>query len=346
MGDSMEEDFDSVGVIVANGSGSHTFTGPHNSMGYATSAPTAGMSEALRGPPDVWARKRGRPGLVEGVGEASTSANCARIVNGVHLPSTRGRESPDSDMSSSGSDVSINRAIKRMRIDIEQQQQQQQRQLNDQQHPPSEFGGLLSSGGGSRPPPAWSLRAGVENDIDALRRKHAELATEAENARINKNPARPTAAPIPLHHSVAIPQAIHHHPRLLTITERSLSDSLSSIGPLLNPLGNGTNGPLLERSTSGSTLQSRAAGGPGNPRLPAPSDSCAAFSPFTPRPPAEARYVKGIRVQADAPADVDYLNVNHALRQLHMERKMMSAGREIIGNGGASAGCLGGRPSR
>lgn len=344
MGDSMEEDFDSGGVVVANGSGSHAFTGPHNSMGYATSAPTAGTagaSEALRGPLEVWARKRGRPGL-EGVGEASTSANCARTANGVHILSTRGRESPDSDMSSSGSDVSINRAIKRMRIDqhnLEQHHRQQhleqkQRQLNDQQHerhPPSAFG-LLSSGGGSRPPPAWSLRAGVGGDIDALRRKHAELATEAENARINSNPARPTAAPIPLHHSVAIPQAIHH-PRLLAMTERSLSDSLSS-------MGNGASGPLLERSTSFS----------GNPRHPVPSDSCVAFSPFAPRPPAEARYVKGIRVQADAPADVDYSNVNHALRQLHMERKMMSAGREAIGSGGSSAGCPGlgglGRPSR
>lgn len=337
MGDSMEEDFDSVGVIVASGSGSHAFTGPHSSMGYATSAPpagTAGVSEALGGPPEVWARKRGRPGLEE----ASTSANCARIVTGVRLPSTRGRESPDSDMSSSGSDVSINRAIKRMRID-QHNLEQQQRQLNDQQHPRSEFG-LLSSGGGSRPPPAWSLRAGVGSDIDALRRKYAELATEAENDRINSNPARPTAAPIPLHHSVAIPQAVHH-PRLLTITERSLSDRLSSIG-------NDTSRPLLERSTSFSTLQSRAAGGSGNPRLTAPSDSCAAFSPFTPRPPAEARYIKGIRVQADAPADVDYSNVNHALRQLHMERKMMFSGRESIGNGGSSAGgCPGlGRPSR
>lgn len=55
---------------------------------------------------------------------------------------------------------------------------------------------------------------------------------------------------------------------------------------------------------------------------------CVAFPRFAAQPPAQARYVRGIRVEANAPSDVDYSNVNNALRQLHMERRVVAEAKE------------------
>ncbi|CAM9741636.1 unnamed protein product [Discosporangium mesarthrocarpum] len=51
--------------------------------------------------------------------------------------------------------------------------------------------------------------------------------------------------------------------------------------------------------------------------------------------PVQPQYLRGIRVQAGAPRDVDYSSVNVALRQLHMERRL---GGGAAGRGGGGGG--------
>ena len=327
-----------------NGSGSLALTVPRNSMEHSTSTrtasitPSAGGHGLLRGPQETWVRKRGRL-VLEGVRETSTCTNWPKAVSGGHVPSTRGRESPDSDMSSSGSDVSINKGIKRMRLDHHNKQQHQQQYQQQQDRPPPSVFGLVSSEQGSRSSLPWgAVEDAAAGAIDALRRQPAGAAPDAGNPRFIDNAAGPIASPMPLHQSSIIPAAVHH-PRLVSILERSSSSGLSS-------MDNTANEPIMARSASAGVLQPGLGGsGPHEPfgnagnhsGRPAHSDRCAEFAPFAPRPPTLAQYVRGIRVQADAPADVDYSNVNHALRQLHMERKMMAAARDAAGSG-AEAG--------
>lgn len=52
--------------------------------------------------------------------------------------------------------------------------------------------------------------------------------------------------------------------------------------------------------------------------------------------------MKGIRVEVNAPSDVDYPNVNNALRQLHMERRMASTRLPSAGGNAESTGGEGG----
>ncbi|CAM9430391.1 unnamed protein product, partial [Ectocarpus sp. 13 AM-2016] len=220
-----------------------------------------------------WPRKRERGG------EENSSMNS--FIPMMSATGALGRESPDSEMSSSsgsgGSDRSINRGIKRMRLDNQQQQQQhpdclhQQEQQQQQQqqghHPLSAF---------DRFSPSSSAATGV--------------------------PATTTL----------------HHPRPLTLGRAASSASTHNAPP--------TQG--VQRSSSGGGTLHPVGGTPSGQQQRSQSfDSCVAFPPFPPRPPAQARYVRGIRVEADAPSDVDYSNVNHALRQLHMERRMMAAAR-------------------
>ncbi|CAN0258851.1 unnamed protein product, partial [Ectocarpus sp. 12 AP-2014] len=216
-----------------------------------------------------WPRKRERGG------EENSSINSFIPMMGA--TGALGRESPDSEMSSSsgsgGSDRSINRGIKRMRLNNQQEQQQQQPQPQQQphqgHHPLSAFDRFS--------PSSSSAGTGV-------------LATTTL-----------------------------HHPRPLTLGRAASSASTHDPPPTQ---------AVVQRSSSGGGTLNPAGETPfGQQQRSQSFDSCVAFPPFPPRPPAQARYVRGIRVEADAPSDVDYSNVNHALRQLHMERRMMAAAR-------------------
>lgn len=108
----------------------------------------------------------------------------------------------------------------------------------------------------------------------------------------------------------------------------------------------------LGGATAAAAAAAAAGGNPAAGQQRSASFDCVAFPPHAPQPPSQARYVRGIRVEANAPSDVDYANVNHTLRQLHMERRMMAAARAAgqaqgAGGGGAiGGGWAGGGPSR
>lgn len=343
----MDEELDrsAGGAAVAHGGAPLSFSGTQGSTGYSPGnvAGAVGAAGVVAQPAAAaWGRKRDRPdrGGVSS-GQGMTDVSWVREVSGgvVVLP-TMGRESPDSDMSS-GSDVSINRGIKRMRIDqrLERQQQQQrpvqhqqQQQQLHQQQPLSafdRFGGGSGSGRQPAPQQPWgggASAAGIRHLSGTLpgRQPNAGDNTAGSFAAINPSPMAtpaPTAA-----------RTILHHPRPLL--DRSVSDRLGL--PSANPTH-------LAKNATGGGLQAGADGGGarnGPPVVRSSSfDCCVAFPPFAPQPPAQARYVRGIRVEADAPSDVDYSNVNNALRQLHMERRMVAAAR----GGGGGAG-WGGRP--
>ncbi|CAB1098268.1 unnamed protein product [Ectocarpus sp. CCAP 1310/34] len=256
MGDSMDEELERGGVSIASAPGQLPFS---NGYQHPQQQQIAAQVEAAvatnhqrhqqqqqqqqqQQPMAGWPRKRER------AGEENSSMDS--FIPMMSASGALGRESPDSEMSSSsgsgGSDRSINRGIKRMRLNNQQQQQhpdclhqqeqqQQQQQPHQGHHPLSAF---------DRFSPSSSAATGV-------------LAT-----------------------------ATLHHPRPLTLGRAASSASTHDAPPT----------QAVQRSSGGGTL-----------------------------PPA--RYVRGIRVEADAPSDVDYSNVNHALRQLHMERRMMAAAR-------------------
>eukprot|EP00903_Cladosiphon_okamuranus_P005878 g5814.t1 len=382
MGDSMEEELDRGGVALTHAPGPHAFAGgPPSSIGYQHPHDGGGSGPNLappatelanqhhplrqqhqhqhqhqhqqqqrqhhhqhhhhqwpgegqgqgRGQGQGWARKRGRGddtdtrtctdhnGFVHvagmSMGAAAAAAAAAHAVRS---------ESPDSEMSSSsgsgGSEGSINRGIKRMRLGRDpfdlQRPQQQQQQLQQQlqqhtlhrgRHPFSAFDRF------SAPPQT----AGVQPKLSTL-----------------------------------------HHPRPVTLG-RAVSDTQNTQAlPLLVPSSTNNADPSrVQRSGSGGLLplagaaSGNPAGHPHHHQQRSSSFDCVAFPPSTPQPPAQARYVRGIRVEANAPSDVDYSNVNHALRQLHMERRMMATARAAgqgAGSRGAAAGggWAGGGPSR
>lgn len=319
MGDSMDEELERGGMALAHAPTPHAFAGGPSSIGYQHPQHRGGPNLALpvrelagvadqhhaarqeqqrqqqqhqhRQPGQGWARKRGRGDEIDFVQVGVSAAHAVRRS-----------ESPDSEMSSSsgsgGSEGSINRGIKRMRIGQDTFDLQQQQRHHDQhQH--------LQHRQGQHPLSAFE--------------------------RFSSGPPPPTTAGTTEHNTTTTPM---HHPRPLTLG-RATSDAHNAPPP------GSTDPSRMARSGSGGLLQLASAGGRepplGHHRHPRSSSfDCVAFPPSAPQPPAQARYVRGIRVETNAPSDVDYSNVNHALRQLHMERRMMAAAR--VGGHGATAG--------
>lgn len=352
----MDEEFDRGGVTLARG----VVGGPK------TLATGQGSAESGNSPfaqAALWARKRRRASLgtsgrtdgrttpvPQGWGTDSSRSvvssgdNAAGAVN---LIPTVGRESPDSDMSS-GSDVSINRGIKRMRLDHHTPHQylaqppQQQQQLRQGT---SAFGPYTPLDG--RPTPTWngpgSPESGVGHGMESAQGRGGGELVGVQQLR--------SATGL----GGLIGEAAAGHRHHLSSSDRAVSDSdlfppsepifLARSGSSSGGLEGGSHYRAQRPGSSG-----RAGDGPGASGAAFPGrngsladaraasfDTCAAFSPYAPQPPAQARYVKGIRVELNAPADVDYPNVNNALRQLHMERRMAST-RAALGEGGRGNG--------
>lgn len=375
MNDSMDEEFERAGGAVGlaarpAGATQHPQASPSN--------PVAAPPFSLQAPIAAWARKRGREaiGMHGHVGAANftTQEGVHSLHNGAApVGHTRGRESPDSDMSSgsgsSSSDFSINRGIKRMRID-EQKQQHLQQPISSAFGP---YSSPANSAGGRRPSSqGWISGAGrtagigIERHGGGHRRQDGRLLGGDDGLGLGR-------LPFAINNSAGSIIPDHEHSRhtggsdiLTPISDTAatrvpppVADIHSPLQSLDRSLSGGrvfrpSDPALVSRSNSLGMLnnlqqpgdagreggEARAAGAGGPPPFPvrsASSDASAVvvptFSPFTPQPPAQARYVRGIRVEANAPADVDYSNVNHALRQLHMERRLAaervaSAGRE------------------
>lgn len=290
-----------------------------------------------------WTMKRGR-GADDGA--VAVDAGWVRAVSGGHNPSV-GAESPDSDMSSSsGSDRSINRGIKRMRLNHthiahNQHQHQQHQQQHQKQHQEGQ-GQFLTSAFDRRPvgtansnqplgQPQSSTAIAV-TDRGQIRglvagdgRYHRpgggrESFPVGSTATFTALGAMPAAVP----GETGASFAISHRPQPFPRSDRALTDNLAGA-----PFPGSSNSASLPKSSSGGSLQQQpGAGFAHNEGRSSSFDGCASFSPFAPEPPPQARYVRGIRVDANAPSDVDYSNVNHALRQLHLERRMMASARQ------------------
>ncbi|CAN0323780.1 unnamed protein product, partial [Ectocarpus sp. 6 AP-2014] len=296
MGDSMDEELERGGVSIARAPGPLAFSNgyQHPQQQLAAQVEVAVATDHQRQqqqqqqqqqPMAVW------PGKRERNGEENSSMDSFIPMMGAS--GALGRESPDSEMSSSsgsgGSDRSINRGIKRMRLNNQQQQQQQQ-------HPDC-------------------LHQHEQQQQQPQQQQHQGHHPLSAFDRFSPSSSAATSV---------LATTTLHHPRPLTLGRAASSASTHDALPT----------QAVQRSSSGGGTLHPAGGAPSGQQQRSQSfDSCVAFPPFPPRPPAQARYVRGIRVEADAPSDVDYSNVNHALRQLHMERRMMAAAR----GGGSSS---------
>lgn len=373
MNDSMDEEFERAGGAVGlsarpAGTPQHPQASPNN--------PVAAPPFSLQAPIAAWARKRGREAIGmhghAGAANFTTQEGAhSRHSGAAAVGHTRGRESPDSDMSSgsgsSSSDFSINRGIKRMRLDEQKQQQRQQQQQHLQQPIASAFGPYSSpanSTGGRRPSSqGWvsgaGRAAGIGNERHgsghrrqdgrllggddglglgrlpfAINNSAGSIIPDHEQSRHGGVGGSDILTPVSATAATRVPPPVANIHSPLQSLDRSLSG-----GRVFRP----SDPALVSRSNSLGMLnnlqqpgdagrdggEARTTGAGGPPPFPVRSASfdtsavvVPAFSPFAPQPPAQARYVRGIRVEANAPADVDYSNVNHALRQLHMERRL------------------------
>lgn len=297
-----------------------------------------------------------------------------------HVGVVRGRESPDSEMSSASgsSDISINGGIKRMRLGEQQQDQQ-----HHFQQPAAAFDPYFTSSSKAdsrQSGQGWGGSADVGSAggmYDTRPQHRSEQNGQGGRLSDGEGGGFESGPVFGNHPGSVIPQqgghdgssrgpavmAGHdhnnnHHPPAAS-QDRAIADGqlLRSSDPILlsrsssgSALHEGRFNPHLQRGSDGS-------GGGGVGRF----DEAAAFqtrsasfdtsgvpsfSPFAPQPPAQARYVRGIRVEANAPADVDYLNVNHALKQFHMERRMAAERAVAAAGGQAGGGVTGGNTVR
>ncbi|CAM9173117.1 unnamed protein product [Choristocarpus tenellus] len=199
-----------------------------------------------------------------------------------------GRESPDSDQSaSSGSDVAINQGIKRMRLNH------------------SASSGLLETSLSSPTSPAAAIQTLAGNHGLGLSRFPAESMPGTCEAGIVRGSSQHRLSPSLLSEPPSATVQLGHDP------------SGRQAPPPIGHSGLGAEEPRqsLVRAEGGGTLSQQPA-----------SFHCPSFPAERVPPPGQARYVRGIRVQANAPADVDYSSTNVTLRRLHMERRLGGGG--------------------
>lgn len=337
MNDNMDEEFDRGGVSLARG-----VTDGHQA--FSSAQGPAGSSAGPFAQAGLWARKRGRASLGatsnsdrevtnfpqswEGDGIRNGTLTRGNLNSSSFVPIV-GRESPDSDMSS-GSDVSINRGIKRMRLDRQQQQHQHFGQQLSQQlqlsRATSAFGPYTPSDG--RPTPTWSGTGSPESSSGkgffGIAQQQSSTASDASLGTHGRSRHQ---SPVPVR---SVPDGQIYHTADSTLISKTSAGSAIQGEEIRVRQQSAIGGASMDgvgASTSGGGAPSSTRSGS--------FDTCVAFSPFAPRPPAQAKYVKGIRVEANAPSDVDYSNVNNTLRQLHIERRMASSRASLTESGGS-----------